>query len=257
MPGIAPEIYDKPFEQRRYRNGPRDMVENEFGLLLPGSSAMIAFEQDFLVLPIAASGVTGWKVDNDGALTTALAHVAAGVGGSVVFVPGATATNNAHYQWANNTTILSPFTLSATKRLWLKARFKCEDVDKNLPIIGLHTSQTDPWATEPADQFLFRALGSDGILQFAAGTTNATERTAVLNTMADDTFYRVEAFYDGAGYARCWVWNDAGDLLAEGNVDQSATYRPDGAMTVAFGMEMVDTGADDMTIDYLNVYMER
>lgn len=254
---MRPEIRNMPLEHHRYRDGPRDMIMAERGLLTPSGDAMIRFEQDFMVLPIAASGVTGWKVDNDGALTTALAHVAAGVGGSVLFAPGSTATNNAHYQWANNSTILSPFTLSATKRLWLKARFKCEDVDKNLPIIGLHTSQTDPWATEPADQFLFRSLTSDGVLQFAAGTTNSTERTLTLNTMADDTFYTVEAFYDGAGNARVWVWNDAGLLLASGSVDQSSTYMPDGAMTPAFGMEMVDTGADDMTVDYLHIYAER
>lgn len=254
---MAPTLKDLPFEQRRFRGGPLDMAETEFGLLLPGQHALISFEQDFLELPIAASGVTGWKVDNDGVVTTALGHVAAAHGGVALFAPGSTATNNAHYQWANNTTILSPFTMAANKRLWLSTRFKCEDVDKNLPIIGLHTSQTDPWNTEPADQFLFRSLTSNGVLQFAAGTTNSTEQTITLNTMADDTWYRAEAFFDGQGTAWAWVWSDTGDLLASGQCDQSSTYRADGAMTVAFGMEMVDTGADDMSIDYLNVYMER
>lgn len=260
---IAPEIRNKPFIQGRLSSGNagvpmiQDLLGTDRGVMMPGRTALIAFEQDFLLLPIAASGVTGWRVDNDGALTTALSHVATGIGGSALFAPGSTATNNAHYQWANNTTVLSPFTMAANKRLWLSARFKCEDVDKNLPIIGLHTSQTDPWATEPADQFMFRSLTSDGVLQFACGTTNSTERTITLNTMADDTWYNVLAFYDGESTAAAWVWNDNWDLLASGLADQSSTHRPDGAMTVAFGMEMVDTGADDMTIDHIHVFMER
>lgn len=260
---IAPERRNKPFIHERLASGAAglppipDQLATDRGVMNPGRTAMISFEQDFLDLPIAASGVTGWKVDNDGALTTALGHVAAGVGGSALFAPGSTATNNAHYQWANNSTILSPFTITSGKRLWLSSRFKCEDVDKNLPIIGLHTSQTDPWNTEPADQFLFRSLTSDGVLQFACGTTNSTEKTITLNTMADNTFYNVLAFYDGDTTAAAWVWNDSWDLLASGIADQSTTYRPDGAMTVAFGMEMVDTGADDMTIDHIHVFMER
>jgi hypothetical protein len=148
--------------------------------------------------------------------------------------------------------------MAATKRLWMSSRFKCEDVDQNYPIVGLHTSQTDPWNTEPADQFLFRKLTADGALQFVCGTTNSTERAGTLCTIADDTFVRVEAFYDGVGIAKAWAFHDTTNvLLGSVTLDASATHLPNGAMTVAFGMEMVDTGADDFTIDYLNVFMER
>lgn len=256
---LQPTLKDLPFEHRRFRgpSAPLDMAETQFGLLLPGQHALIAFEEDFLSIRIGASNVSGWIVNNSGAVTSALAQSTTGHGGVAVVVPGSTATNNAHYQWGTNTTVLSPFTVASGKRLWLSTRFKCEDVDKNLPIIGLHTSQTDPWNTEPADQFLFRSLTSDGVLQFVAGTTNSTEKTGTLGTMEDDTWYRVEAFYDGISTAYAWMWSDTGSLIGSVTLDQSSTYRPDGAMTPAFGMEMVDTGADDFSVDYLNIYMER
>lgn len=255
--GIGPDLYDKPFEHRRFKNGPVDFALTERGLIMPGRHAMIAFEADFHSLPLAAATFSGWLVDNDGALSSNLAPHISLNGGVASFSPGSTATNNAHYQWSYNSSVRSMWTIDPAKRAWLHTRFKSADVDKNLSIVGLHTSQTDPWATEPANQFLFRSLGSDGVLKFAFGRTNSTETEITLNTMADDTFYRCEAFYDGASTVACWVYNDANDLLASGKADTGGTKFPNGAMTIAFGMEMVDTGADALSIDYLNFYQER
>lgn len=255
---LLPHKIDIPQQMRRWRDGPVDFETSERGVLLPGRHALIAFEEDFLSLRIGAANVSGWIVNNSGTVTAALSQVTTGHAGLGLVVPGGTATNNAHYQWGTNTTVLSPFTMVAGKRTWMSARFKCEDADKNLPIIGLHTSQTDPWNTEPADQFLFRSLTSDGVLQFVSGTTNSTEQAATLCTLSDDTFVRVEAFYDGVGIAKAWAFNDTTNVqLGAVTLDASSTHLPNGAMTPAFGMEMVDTGADDFTVDYLNIYQER
>ncbi len=255
---LLPHVLDIPQQMRRWRDGPVDFETTERGLVMPGRHALIPFEEDFLTMRIGAANVSGWIVNNSGAVSAALTQVTAGHAGLAVAQPGASATNNAHYQWGTNTTVLSPFTMVAGKRLWLSTRFKLEDVDQNLPIVGLHTSQTDPWNTEPADQFLFRKLTGSTTLEFVSGTTNSTERSASLCTLTDDTFVRLEAFYDGVGIARAWAFNDTNNqLLGTVTLDASATHLPNGAMTVAFGMEMLDTGADDFTIDYLNVYMER
>lgn len=256
--GILPHVIDIPQQMRRWRDGIVDFETTERGLMTPGRHALISFEEDFLSIRTPAAGVSGWIVNNSGVVTAALAQATTGHGGIGVAVPGATATNNAHYQWGTNTTVLSPFTMVAGKRLWMSTRFKLEDVDQNLPIVGLHTSQTDPWNTEPADQFLFRKLTGSTTLEFVSGTTNTTERTANLCTLTDDTYVRLEAFYDGIGIARAWAFNDTTNvLLGAVSLDASATHLPNGAMTVAFGMEMLDTGADDFSIDYLNVFMER
>lgn len=255
---LQPHVVDIPQQIRRWRDGPVDFETSSRGVLTPGAHALIAFEEDFLSIRVGAANVSGWIVNNSGTVGAALSLVTAGAGGLGLAVPGSTATNNVHYQWGTNTTVQSPFTMVAGKRLWLSTRFKLEDVDQNLPIVGLHTSQTDPWATEPADQFLFRKLTGSTTLEFVCGTTNTTERTANLCTLTDDTFVRLEAFYDGVGIARAWAFNDTTNVqIGSVQLDASATHLPNGAMTVAFGMEMVDTGADDFTIDYLNVYQER
>jgi hypothetical protein len=255
---IAAEIRNKPFIHQLWRDGPPIMAVNEFGLLLPGRDALYCFEEDFDGARgslLSAANQTGWHEDADGS-PTSLALVADGHMGVGLMKPGGTATNNVHYHWGLNTTVHEPFTMSATKRLWLTARFKIEDADKNLLIFGLHESQDDPWATEPNDQFLFRVPSSDGALQFAGGTSNSAEKTISLGTLADDTWYRALAFYDGGGTVRSWLWSDSG-YLAEGRCDFGSTIIPDTPMSVAIGVEAVDTGADDFQLDFIKVYAER
>lgn len=268
MPGLTPELRDKPFIQQRWRDGPRDMIEAYTGLLLPGDNALIRFRDDFIGdrgTLLSAAGVTGWHEDVSGAATASLALVAAGHGGVGQMTPGATATNNVHYQWGLDTVVHSPFTMAVGKQLWLASRFKIEDADQNLLIFGLHTAQDDPWNTEPADQFLFRTVtGSVDKLRFAGGTTNTTEETFAFKNragteqvMADDTWYRAIAYYDGIGTVRGWFLDDNGHVLGEGACAFGSTIVPNGAMTVAFGNEAVDTGADNFSLDYIEVCMER
>ena len=255
---IAPELRNKPFIHQLWRDGPPIMAVNEFGLLLPGKDALYSFEEDFdgaRGTLLSAAGVTGWHEDADGS-PTALALTADGHMGVATMSPGGTATNNVHYHWGLNTTVHEPITMAVGKRLWLAARFKIEDADKNLLIFGLHEAQDDPWATEPADQFLFRVPAADGVLQFAGGTANNAENTITMGTLADDTWYRALAFYDGGGTVRAWLWNDSG-FLSEGRCDFGSTILPDTPMSVAFGAEAVDTGTDVFSLDYLKVYAER
>lgn len=256
--GIANEIRDKGFQHNLWRDGPPIMQTNDFGLLLPGAAALYAFEEDFdgsRGTLASAAGVYGWHEDAQGT-PTSLAIVADGHMGVGLMVPGSTATNNVHYHWGLNTTVLEPFTMTAGKRLWLAARFKIEDADKNLILFGLHESQDDPWNTVPNDQFLFRVPAADGVLQFAGNTANTTIATASLGALADDTWYRALAFYDGAGTVRSWLWNESG-YLAEARCDFGSTYLPTTPMSVCFGSEAVDTGADDFQLDYIKVYAER
>jgi hypothetical protein len=267
MPGIAPRFEDKPFVQQRWRDGPRDMIEAYTGLLLPGDNALIRFREDFMGERgslLSAASQTGWHEDAVGS-PTALALVADGVGGVGVMTPGGTAEDNVHYHWSLNTTVHENFTMAVGKQLWLAARFKIEDADKNLLIMGLHEAADDPWGTEPNDQFLFRTVsGTADKLRFAGGTTNSTEETFTFKNragtdqvMSDDTWYRAIAYYDGIGSVRGWFLDDSGHVLGEGSCAFGSTIVPGTPMAVAFGSEAVDTGTDAFSIDYIEVCMER
>lgn len=218
------------------------------------------FFDDFEKFVTAASGVSGWHKDE---VNTGSDPVVQDLPfGVIKFVIDNADNDNAQYVWGTNTTVHNFFLAQAAKRMWLRTRFKVEDADKNLPMIGLHGTQDDPWGTEPADQFLFRVnRGSPGALQFAAGKTNSTEVTVALGDLADDTYVTLTAFYDGKGSVLVTRESDAGVITHSGtaNMTSSSTgdLLPDAAMGVAFGMEMMDTGADDCHIDYIFAAIER
>lgn len=237
-----------------------DMELNARGLLLPARPALWEFFDDFNEFRLSASGHAGWHQDADGSPTAAAIQDANG--GVMLVKPGSTATNNVHYAWANNTTVSEIWKPVAGKRFWMAARFKIEDADQNIIMLGAHITQDDPWATEPSDQAMFRTLAADPeALQFAIGKTNSTEVTIALGDLADDTFIHVRAFYDGVDTVHAERYDDSFNLTHSGSVSVTSSAAgdllPDTEMSPIFGVEAVDTGADDFSVDYLYIAQER
>lgn len=230
------------------------------GLLLWSGIAAYEFREDFDAYRVSAASVVGWHLDESG--TSTAAAMTSDPFGVVTAKPGGSAGNNFHYQWGLNTTVLTPATLAAGKRCLLATRFKVEDADQNLPRVGLIAPTDDPWNAEETDQFQFRTLAAaPQTLQFAAGKTDSTEVTIALGDLADSTWVRLVAWYDGVDTVHAFRFNDSYELTNSGvaHVTSSSAgdLLPDAALTYAWGMENVDTGADDFHIDYLQFVMER
>lgn len=242
----------------RYPNGVTNRPPRHVMASLPvlDPTRYVTFFDDFTSFTVAASGVSGWHLDEVNAGSSPVVQDAHG--GIIKLVLANADNDNQHHQWATNTDEHGLFALAVGKKAWLRVRFKVEDADKDLPMIGLHTIGDDPWGTEPADQFLFRTLRADpDALQFAVGTTNSTEQTISLGDLADDTWVICTAYWDGIGKVFAWRESSDGVVTHSGFVSVSADTLPDGVMTPAFGMEATDTGADDMHIDYIYVIAER
>ena len=215
------------------------------------------FFDDFIAFTTAAAGVTGWHKDEVNAGVDPV--VTDAHGGVIAFTLDTADGDNQHYVWGTNTTVHEIFKLEAGKKAWLRVKFKVEDADQNIPMIGLHATQDDPWNTEPTDQFLFRtARATPTALEFACGKTNSTEVTVALGTVEDDTWMIVTAYYDGKDTVHAWRESSDGTIVNAGSVSVSAgTLLPDTEMAVSFGMEAMDTGTDVMSIDYILAVAER
>jgi hypothetical protein len=215
------------------------------------------FFDDFTSYTTAAANITGWHKDEVNAGTDPIVQDAHG--GVILFTLDNADNDNQHYQWGTNTTVHEIVKLEPGKKAWLRTRFKVEDADQDLPMIGLHIAADDPWGTEPSDQFLFRVnRASAAALQFACGKTNSTEVTISLGDLADDTWIIVTAYYDGKDTVHAWRESSDGVRTHAGSVSvTNGTLLPDTEMTVAFGMEAMDTGTDNMSIDYILVVAER
>lgn len=217
------------------------------------------FFDDFVSFDISGTGLVGWHLDATGTPTAAVSDAQ---GGLVTLTTQATAGGNAHYQRALDTTVSENFEIVAGKRAWLHTRFKVSDADQCMPQIGLHVAADDPWATEPADQFLFRTLTADkDALEFAVGATNSTEVAVALGNLADDTFVECIAYYDGKDTVHVARLDANGVVANTGSADVTTTTAgdllPDTEMTVAVGIETGDAAADVLTIDYIHVVRER
>lgn len=238
-----------------------DMEITAKGVLIPGAiRGAWEFREEFNEFKTAASGVFGWHLDEVNGGTYPV--IADAHGGIFEGTPDNAQGDNFHYHWANNTTVCEVWKPAAGKRFWMATRFKVEDADQNMPMIGAHVSQDDPWNTEPSDQAMFRTLSADkDALQFAIGKTNSTEVTIALGDLEDDTWVTCVAFYDGADTVHAFRYNDAGELVTSGykSVTSSAQgdLLPDTEMAPAFGMEANDTGTDKLSIDFIYIAQER
>lgn len=222
----------------------------------------VVFFDDFTSATLAASGVSGWHLDETGtsvALTVTDAH-----GGVATIETGNMANDAANYQWALNTDVSEIFKLEAGKKAWLRTKFKVEDVAQDFFHIGLHVATDDATATEPTDMFMFRTLtGDKDAIQFAVGKTASTEVTTGtdLGNLSSNTWYIATAYYDGADTVHVWLETADGTISATSSCDVTDSVQgdllPDTEMTVGFGIECADTGADLLTLDYIFVAVER
>lgn len=249
----------------RYPNGVTDNkpVHPLASLPVMDPTKYVVFHDDFTSISATAAGVSAWHLDEVDTLTDSVdlalsdAH-----GGVATFTVGSTANDNTNYQWAVNTTVTELFKLEAGKRAWLRAKFKTEDADQDAVALGLHVTGDDKvGGTELADTFWFRsALATPSTLEFATGKANNAEVTIALGTLADDTWSTVTAYYDGA--STVYAWREvAGVIVASGSVSVTTTTAgdllPDTEMTVGFGMEGIDTGADVFSVDFITVVTDR
>jgi hypothetical protein len=230
-------------------------------LPIPDPTKHQIWHDDFQSFTVAAAGVTGWiKTEvNTGALDPTVQDLAGGV---IKFTIDNADEDNAHFAWGTGSTVHEPFAIVAGKKAWLRVKFKVEDADKDIVAIGMQNTAGDPFTTEPTEQFYFRTLrGSPGALVFAVGKANTTEQTISLGDLADDTYVVCTAYYDGANTVYATRETAAGVRTHTGSAVVTSAAAgdllPDAELGVAFGMEAMDTGADDMHVDFITIVIER
>ena len=142
------------------------------------------------------------------------------------------------------------FKLSSSKRAYFSARFKVSDATQSDFVMGLQITDTTPLAT--TDGVFFIKDDGDTNLDFIVEKDSTSTDTTAIHTMADDTFVTV-AWYIDPDASKVWYSINNAEPVSVVN-----TNLPDNEeLTVSFGIQNGAAAAKTMTIDYVNVMIER
>jgi len=142
------------------------------------------------------------------------------------------------------------FKLSSSKRAYFSARFKVSDATQSDFVMGLQITDTSPLAV--SDGVFFIKDDGDTNLDFIVEKDSTSTDTTAVHTMEDDTFVTVAWYIDPDASKVYYSINNAEPV---GVVN---TNLPDDEeLTVSFGIQNGAAAAKTMTIDYVNVLIER
>jgi hypothetical protein len=185
-----------------------------------------------------------WTVTETGTATQALT---AGDGG-LLLITNSAADNDASF---SQLTVAS-FLMETGKRAFFKCRFKVSDATQSDVQVGLIVTDTTPLDATDGIYF-YKADGVATVDVFVrkdatAGSTSA----AAVGTLANDTYISLGWYYDG----KAAVWAYVNDVKVA-TLNASATYLPDAALAVSFGVQNGEAVAKTMTLDYIFAAKER
>ena len=142
-----------------------------------------------------------------------------------------------------------PFRLSTSKRAYFSARFKCNDVDQNDFIMGLQITDTTP--LDVSDGVYFISVDGSADLLLNVEKDNSVDATTVA-TMEDDTFITVTWFVDPDRDGVYYSINNATPVKVS-----TAKLPDDEDLTISFGIQNGEAAGNTLTIDYVNMIVER
>lgn len=176
-----------------------------------------------------------------------------GAGGLLAITnASAGATDAAQLQWAGNSGAAKLTTYwDSTKDLVMKARFKTSNATNTALLIGAATVDTSVVASLPTDGLYFYKAGASTSL-LASTRKSGTSSSITLGTMANDTFVEAALVYT----ANNGQWNGWFNNVNVGRIT-TTTNSPTNGLCVSIGLLNASAVAHVLTVDYLNIMVQR
>lgn len=207
----------------------------------PSDQTFYGYFNDFMTYAAADFTITTTEAGT-GSATEALTS---GAGGQILLTNAAGDNDLDFLQLKGES-----FKLSTSKRAYFSARFKVSDATQSDFVMGLQITDTTPLAV--SDGVYFMKDDGDTNLDFHIEKDGTDTTTAAIATMADDTFVTVAWFIDTDTSKVYYSVNNAKPVpIANTNLPD------DEELTVSFGIQNGEAAAKTMTIDYINVMIER
>jgi len=142
------------------------------------------------------------------------------------------------------------FTLAAGKRAFFSSRFKVSDATQSDFVMGLHITDTSP--LDVTDGVYFISADGAATVDLSVEKNNTATTASSIATMSNDTFITLSWFIDPNTSNVHYSVNNAEPLVL---VDTNLPNDED--LTISFGIQNGEAVAKTMTIDYINVMIER
>ncbi len=142
------------------------------------------------------------------------------------------------------------FTLASGKRAFFSSRFKVSDATQSDFVMGLHITDTSP--LDVTDGIFFISADGAATVDLSVEKNNSATTASSIATMSNDTFITLSWFIDPNTSNVHYSVNNAEPLvLADTNLPN------DEDLTISFGIQNGEAVAKTMTVDYINVMVER
>ncbi len=139
----------------------------------------------------------------------------------------------------------------AGKKTFFFSRFKLSDATQMDFLVGLQITDTTPFDATDGIYFI-KADDAATLSVICRKNTSTGSTTAVVGTLADNTFVTVAFFYDGVD--RLYY---ALNGTAQGYLDASSTFLPDAGLTVSVAMLNGAAASKVATVDRIWAAQER
>jgi len=140
------------------------------------------------------------------------------------------------------------FKLASGKKLWWETRVKINDVDQVDDFFGLAVTDTTPLAT--TDRVGFQFDDEDASIFVITEKDSTETKTDTSSDATDATYVKLGFFWDGSSSVKFYVDRS---LVAT----HSSNVPDDENLCVTFHHQNGEASAQTLTIDYINVVMER
>lgn len=228
----------------RYPNGVTNVgaTADTYMLPFPDPTDCQVFFDDFNVFTAGDWTITAVDGGTDSGEVTAIADA----GGGVLTVTTNDADNDNVCLESQGESIL----LSSTKKFWIKTRFKIEDADDSDVYIGLHSTDTNPFSTAPAQRVYFALTEGAATVTLDVDDNSTDAESGTIATLVDDTYVVLAAYYDGRGNI---------ELFADGvkTASMSSVSLPTTELAIGFGVQTGGAATRTLSVDYLLVAVER
>lgn len=195
---------------------------------------------------------TDWVITETGSGTRAIAQAK----GGVLVITNAAADNDHNMIQLRDVAsgqVAEHWKFESGKRMYFGARFKVSDMTESDWQIGLQITDTSPIASAPSDGVYFGKDDGDNDLDcYVIGSSTSTGSLAPSSmvSLADDTWYVMEFYYDGGSFITFYV-----DGVIVGSVDTD--NMPSTELVVSFAIQNGAGAAKSMSIDWIRVIQER